>query len=177
MSAALELDTWSGDQHDTSLFALWKNTKTKLDQLASGSETCGGARALHDLVDFQDFSNLNIPPPEIQAEPMQLQQPAPLTLLDPSIEESVPQTAVLSVIPPSVVPISTVRNEEEMSDGVPGSAVNVVGGPSHGIPSPFKRHFYYPASATQKNKTKKLFKERMPTIVSGKQCQEYFIKK
>ncbi|XP_075210179.1 solute carrier organic anion transporter family member 4A1-like [Lycorma delicatula] len=129
---ALELDTLSGDQHDTSLFALWKSTKTKLDQLASGSEPCGGARALHeltlqmdadfpatDLGDFQDFSNLNIPPPEIQAEPTQSQQPA---LLDPSIEESVPQTAVLSVIPPSVVPISTVRNEEEMSDGVPGSA-------------------------------------------------------
>lgn len=48
-------------------------------------------------------------------------------------------------------------------------------GPSHGIPSPFKKHFFYPA--TKNTNKKRVVKERMPSVVSGKLCQEYFKKK
>lgn len=49
-----------------------------------------------------------------------------------------------------------------------------VEGPSQGIPSPFKRHFFFPEFQVNAAKKKRIVKERMPTIVSGKICLQYF---
>lgn len=49
---------------------------------------------------------------------------------------------------------------------------NVAGPSQKEIPSPFKRHFFYPAF--EEIKKKRIMRERMPTIVSGELCQKYF---
>lgn len=162
--------TWNGDPLDTSLFKLWK--KIKIEKLSSEAEeslNCVDGENISDgPVRNDDFpqateastriaDNLlaHLDSSEIHSDGRNIEEASVMdldviTALDPNASDSV-----------SVIEASSSLNKEN------------VAGPSHKeIPSPFKRHFFYPAF--EENKKKRIMRERMPTIVSGELCQKYF---
>lgn len=135
--------TWNGDPLDTSLFKLWK--KIKIEKLSSEAEeslNCVDGENISDgPVRNDDFpqateastriaDNLlaHLDSSEILSDGRNIEEASVMdldviTALDPNASDSV-----------SVIEASSSLNKEN------------VAGPSHKeIPSPFKRHFFYPA--------------------------------
>ncbi|CAF4947849.1 unnamed protein product [Pieris macdunnoughi] len=98
--------------------------------------------------------------------------PDALTLASGAICQAGPSSA------PAVFPSPFAPDALPLASGVISECNNetIETSVSAEIPSPFKRHFYYKKNKEEPDR-KRCTKERMPSIVSGHLCQEYFKKK